>query len=173
MCSEPKNNIYRTLNEIDVSSIVYATILETPTSKLRIGQSTLVGDLSEALQEYLIDNLSWKKLSNRYTCWAVKKDVHRCSYKYGSVKAPTQTMLPILERLSGQLGVSQGLGEEYYNSVNINLYVDGADRCGWHADDEGLFENPDGFSIAAVSLGATRTFEYALFDGSQRGRIHR
>ncbi len=43
-----------------------------------------------------------------------------------------------------------------YNSCLANLYRDGHDTVGWHADDEpGLGAHP---TIASVSLGATRDF---------------
>ncbi|MCX7052994.1 MAG: alpha-ketoglutarate-dependent dioxygenase AlkB [Proteobacteria bacterium] len=43
-----------------------------------------------------------------------------------------------------------------YNSVLLNLYRDGRDGMGWHADDESeLGRNP---VIASVSLGAIRRF---------------
>lgn len=43
-----------------------------------------------------------------------------------------------------------------YNSVLLNLYRDGRDGMGWHADDEAeLGRDP---VIASVSLGATRRF---------------
>ncbi len=43
-----------------------------------------------------------------------------------------------------------------YNAVLLNLYRDGRDGMGWHADDEPeLGRNP---VIASVSLGATRRF---------------
>jgi alkylated DNA repair dioxygenase AlkB len=43
-----------------------------------------------------------------------------------------------------------------FNSVLLNLYRDGSDAMGWHADDEReLGNNP---SIASISLGATRRF---------------
>jgi len=51
-----------------------------------------------------------------------------------------------VERLSGQS----------FNSVLLNLYRDGRDGMGWHADDEPeLGRNP---AIASVSFGATRRF---------------
>lgn len=51
-----------------------------------------------------------------------------------------------VERLSGHA----------YNSVLLNLYRDGRDGMGWHADDEPeLGHNP---AIASVSFGATRRF---------------
>lgn len=44
----------------------------------------------------------------------------------------------------------------HYNSVLLNLYRDGSDGMGWHADDEPeLGRNP---AIASVSFGATRRF---------------
>lgn len=52
-------------------------------------------------------------------------------------------------RLQGELGVP-------FNAVLANLYRDGRDRMGWHADDEPtLGEAP---VIASVSLGAARPF---------------
>lgn len=48
------------------------------------------------------------------------------------------------------------LGGEPFNSCLLNLYRDGRDSNGWHADDEPeLGELPD---IVSVSLGATRRF---------------
>jgi alkylated DNA repair dioxygenase AlkB len=47
-------------------------------------------------------------------------------------------------------------GEEF-NSVLLNLYRNGNDKVGWHADDEKeLGINP---TIASLSLGATRRFD--------------
>ena len=50
----------------------------------------------------------------------------------------------------------EALTGDTFNSVLLNLYRDGADSMGWHADDEPeLGRNPQ---IASVSLGATRRF---------------
>ena len=50
----------------------------------------------------------------------------------------------------------EALTGQRYNSVLLNLYRDGRDGMGWHADDEPeLGRNP---VIASVSLGATRRF---------------
>ena len=46
--------------------------------------------------------------------------------------------------------------ESHFNSVLVNLYRDGDDSMGWHADDEPeLGPRP---VIASLSLGATRRF---------------
>ena len=50
----------------------------------------------------------------------------------------------------------EALTGQRYNGVLLNLYRDGRDGMGWHADDEPeLGRNP---VIASVSLGATRRF---------------
>ena len=48
------------------------------------------------------------------------------------------------------------LAGAHFNAVLLNLYRDGRDGMGWHADDEPeLGQDP---VIASVSLGATRRF---------------
>lgn len=44
-----------------------------------------------------------------------------------------------------------------FNSVLLNLYRDGSDKMGWHADNEP--ELGDQPTIASISLGAERTFQ--------------
>jgi alkylated DNA repair dioxygenase AlkB len=44
-----------------------------------------------------------------------------------------------------------------FNSVLCNLYRDGSDCVGWHADDEPIFGGDP--VVASVSFGATRTFK--------------
>ncbi len=72
------------------------------------------------------------------------------SYKYsGSVYAAlpwTPTLHEIKERIEAIQGV--------YNYCLLNLYRNGSDSMGWHADDE-----PEmGDTIGSLSLGATRKF---------------
>jgi len=75
------------------------------------------------------------------------------AYKYSGTTHEPRPWTPELtvirtrvERLSGQT----------FNSVLLNLYRDGRDGMGWHADDEPeLGRNP---VIASVSFGATRRF---------------
>jgi alkylated DNA repair dioxygenase AlkB len=76
------------------------------------------------------------------------------SYLYsGTLHEPrpwTPTLLEIRE-------VAEALTGHRYNSVLLNLYRDGSDGMGWHADDEPeLGRDP---VIASVSLGATRRFK--------------
>jgi len=49
------------------------------------------------------------------------------------------------------------------SACNINLYRDGEDCVGWHADDENLFGGLGGTcTIMSLSLGQTRTFQVKL-----------
>jgi hypothetical protein len=60
---------------------------------------------------------------------------------------------PTLDRIRDRAGALTGVG---FNAVLLNLYRDGRDGMGWHADDEPeLGRNP---VIASVSLGAERRF---------------
>ncbi len=58
-----------------------------------------------------------------------------------------------------------------FNSLLANLYRDGNDRVGWHADDEkSLGRNP---LIASLSLGATRRFDLKhQHDKEKRLQLH-
>ena len=64
---------------------------------------------------------------------------------------PWPQVLHVLRaRLTRETGVA-------FNTVLANLYRNGADSVGWHADDEA--ELGDAPSIASVSLGAERDFQ--------------
>jgi alkylated DNA repair dioxygenase AlkB len=64
--------------------------------------------------------------------------------------------LPWTADLQSMRAMVEALTGHRYNSVLLNLYRDGRDGMGWHADDEAeLGRDP---VIASVSLGATRRF---------------
>ena len=72
----------------------------------------------------------------------------------------------ITEKVMEQCGVT-----DFPNSCNANLYEDGDDVVGWHADDEPLFNatNQDAL-IISLSLGTSREFVYRL--NTQPDREH-
>jgi alkylated DNA repair dioxygenase AlkB len=89
----------------------------------------------------------------RLTAW--HGDTH-CVYKYsGVVNQPfpwTPSLLTIKTRIES---LANGAT---FNCVLLNFYSDGSDKMGWHSDDEKeLGPNP---SIASVSFGATRRFDF-------------
>jgi len=65
--------------------------------------------------------------------------------------------LPWTPELLGIRHRAEEITGQRYNSVLLNLYRDGRDGMGWHADDEPeLGREP---AIASVSFGATRRFK--------------
>lgn len=75
------------------------------------------------------------------------------SYQYSGVAHDPEPWIAPLAALRARV---EALTGRSFNSVLLNLYRDGRDGMGWHADDEPeLGPNP---VIASVSLGATRRF---------------
>jgi len=78
---------------------------------------------------------------------------HGASYRYSGTDHLPEPWTPVLERIRAT--VCELSGTEF-NAVLLNLYRDGRDGMGWHADDEPeLGRDP---VIASVSLGAPRRF---------------
>jgi alkylated DNA repair dioxygenase AlkB len=74
-------------------------------------------------------------------------------YTYSGTDHEPEPWLPALERIRDRAAALTGAE---FNAVLLNLYRDGRDGMGWHADDEPeLGRNP---VIASVSLGAARRF---------------
>lgn len=80
-------------------------------------------------------------------------DAH-CQYRYSATTFTPQPWHPSVQTLAQRL--SEFLGQPF-NCVLLNLYADGQQHMGWHADNEReLGHDP---AIASVSLGVTRRFE--------------
>jgi alkylated DNA repair dioxygenase AlkB len=91
-----------------------------------------------------------KRLVPRLVAWY--GDAHAV-YRYSGVE---HRPLPWIAPLAELKGLAESLSGQPFNSVLLNLYRDGRDGMGWHADDEPeLGPNP---VIASLSLGATRRF---------------
>lgn len=74
-------------------------------------------------------------------------------YTYSGVAHEPLPWTPVLQAVRSRV---ESLSGHRYNSVLLNLYRDGRDGMGWHADDEPeLGRDP---VIASVSLGAARRF---------------
>ncbi len=77
------------------------------------------------------------------------------AYGYaGSVKQPVAWDAEVL-RLKTQVEAASGCG---FNSCLLNLYADGGEGMGWHADNESTLVA--GATIASVSFGAERIFRF-------------
>ncbi|WP_192822289.1 alpha-ketoglutarate-dependent dioxygenase AlkB [Rufibacter sp. LB8] len=77
------------------------------------------------------------------------------SYTYSGLTWQPQPWLSELTEVRMALEKISGVA---FNSVLLNLYRNGQDSMGWHADNEpALGQNP---IIAAISLGSARTFAF-------------
>jgi alkylated DNA repair dioxygenase AlkB len=138
--------------------------LEGPGLALRLWPGWVQGQglSSDALRSHLRDDLPWDQPRvkvfgrvhpvPRLTCWIGDLG---CVYRYsGLLQTPqpwTPPLLDLRERLESGLGVR-------FNSLLLNRYRSGADRMGWHADDEPelVADHP----IASLSLGASRSLRF-------------
>ena len=75
-------------------------------------------------------------------------------YEYSGL---LRTPLPLTPLLNDIRSRCESMSGASFNSVLVNLYRDGNDGVGWHADNEAV--NGREPTIASVSLGATRRFD--------------
>ena len=77
-------------------------------------------------------------------------------YTYSGMAYQPASWLPELLELRAAVQTQSGVA---FNCVLCNLYRDGRDSVGWHADDEReLGPSRDDIAIGSLSLGATRRF---------------
>jgi len=75
------------------------------------------------------------------------------SYSYSNIKMQPHLWTPLLQKIKVNI---ESEVQTYFTTVLLNLYRDGQDSNGWHADDEKeLGTNP---IIASLSFGAERSF---------------
>lgn len=116
---------------------------------------------ADALLARLLDELAWQEEAiviagksvkvPRLVCWYGDPDA---VYRYSGVSHQplpwTEALQSIKQRVEACCGYR-------FNSVLANLYRDGSDSMGWHADKEReLGLNP---AIASLSFGASRLFK--------------
>ena len=79
-----------------------------------------------------------------------------CGYTYSGIAYEPAPWLPELAELRARCERVTGVA---FNCVLANLYRDGRDSVGWHADDEPeLGPSDDDIAIGSVSLGSPRKF---------------
>lgn len=93
----------------------------------------------------------------RLNAWYGEPEAH---YRYsGRDFSPlpwTALLADLRDAVQETYDAQQGLPPQRFNSALLNLYRDGSDSVGWHADDEAeLGPSPQ---IASLSLGASRRF---------------
>ena len=115
---------------------------------------------ADSLQQYLLTAIPWQSetvviygkehVVPRLQAWLGEGAV---SYRYSGKTFTTRQWPQRLADLAAELSTLAGVP---FNSVLLNLYRDGQDAMGWHADDEP--ELGDAPVIASLSLGAERDF---------------
>ena len=77
------------------------------------------------------------------------------TYSYSNIVMHPEPFSTTLKRIKNDV---ENISDHNFNTVLINLYRDGNDSNGWHADNEkALGRNP---VIASVSFGETRPFHF-------------
>ncbi len=110
----------------------------------------------------LLEEVPWKQESitvygrrhpmPRLTCWMADPG---CGYRYSGLENAIEPWTPLTAAIRRRVGEA---AMQEFNSLLLNLYRDGRDAMGWHADDEAELD-PDA-PIASLSLGASRTLRF-------------
>lgn len=140
----------------------------------------LPGALSPSVTKSFYDRIKestpWKPLMDkakskvsRRTAWYTSSSSCNCVYTYGEdarIEAPEdESFRRVMQDLIREVfSKFPTLPEEAWpNCANINLYDDGEQGVGWHADDELIFMGTTrDCPIVSLSLGGTREFWIAL-----------
>ena len=131
-----------------------------PGGKVRFWPTWLDAGAAAAWYSELRESLDWRQLPVRMFGRWVKQprlvDFHAdrdVSYTYAGLRLDGRGWPPRLQTLRDAVSDAAGVA---FNSVLCNLYRDGHDYMGWHADDEPEL-GPEPI-IASLSLGASRRF---------------
>ena len=132
-----------------------------PDADISLWPAWLPAGTASELQASLTTDLGWRQEQIRIYGKSVKIPRQQvwmgephCSYQYSGVRFAPSPWHPAIEQLCRQL--SNTIGRPL-NCVLLNLYANGQDHMGWHADNEPeLGAAP---VIASLSLGATRRFD--------------
>lgn len=134
--------------------------LPLPNAEILVHFNFFREDKSNSIFTDLYKNILWKQEETllygkkvvlpRLTAWYGDPGK---TYTYSKIKMRPNPWTPTLKYIKDQI---EGICDEEFNSVLLNLYRDGSDSIAWHSDNEKeLGENP---TIASLSFGETRLF---------------
>ncbi|MDJ0973285.1 MAG: alpha-ketoglutarate-dependent dioxygenase AlkB [Planctomycetota bacterium] len=145
-----------------------ATRIALSDGGLRLYASWFAEAEADALFAALLERVAWR--SEEIVLFGKRHQTPRRTAYYGDPEAAytysgnTWTPLPWLPELrTVRERIAPATPEVEWNAVLANLYRDGRDSMGWHADDEP--ELGPAPWIASVSFGAERTFRLKRKDG--------
>jgi alkylated DNA repair dioxygenase AlkB len=128
---------------------------------------------SERLYQRLLREQNWP--DNRYTVAGRQFTLPRLQtwhadpgivYSYSNNLLQTRPWTPLLNAIRAKI---EGLLKYRFNSVLVNLYRNGEDYVGWHADNEP--ELGDRPFIASLTFGAERQFAFRHKQSSEQGQV--
>jgi alkylated DNA repair dioxygenase AlkB len=149
-------------------------LIERPGLRLRHqpGWLQACGWNTTALRHQLVRNLPWdqpevlvygrRHPTPRLTCWVADPG---CTYRYSGLNQTISAWTPELSALRALLQDRLDLD---CNSLLLNRYRSGADRMGWHADDEPELEASA--PIISLSLGISRPLRFRPRPGDPLAR---
>ena len=148
-------------------------VVEAPGADVVVHRGLVNADEAPQILEQLVSEVAWRSdvirlfgremPTPRLAAWY--GDPGRV-YTYSGIRLEPLAWTPLLADLRDRAGATAGTS---FNSVLANLYRNGSDSVGWHADDEPeLGVDP---VIASLSFGATRTLAMRRRDGSYRASV--
>ena len=135
---------------------------DLPDAQLRYYQNFFSEEVADRYFNIFLEQIPWQKndvkVFGKVYAQPRLTSLHSNSmstYTYSGLTLKPQPMTDELLELLGQI---QKVSQHDFNCVLLNLYRDGADSNGWHADNEKeLGKHPQ---IASFSFGATRFFHF-------------
>lgn len=149
-------------------------LAEIPDAEIRYDENFIAEKIANRYFKNLLQNTPWRQdnitvfgktyLQPRLTCLYGSNSK---AYTYSTI---TMQPLPFSEDLLEIKNKVESYCSETFTTCLLNLYRDGSDSNGWHADNEKeLGKNP---IIASVSLGGSRWFHLKhRFDKNLRYKI--
>ena len=135
--------------------------INLPDANIRLFPHFLNSDMAAQLFQVFSNNVPWRhdpiKVFGKTYMQPRLTSLHgttNLGYGYANIRMQAQPMMPELNDILQRIAK---IDNSDFNIVLLNLYRDGNDSNGWHADNEKeLGQNP---VIASVSLGAPRLFK--------------
>ncbi len=147
--------------------------LPMPDADVRLYPAFLASAQADAIFTTLLRQIAWQR--GRIKLYGREYDIPRLqawygdpgkTYTYSGIRMEPLDWTPPLRRIKEAV---EAIAGATFTNVLANLYRDGRDSVGWHADDETeLGPNP---IIASVSLGAVRTLKFKHLKTGQRLQI--
>lgn len=142
------------------SNLFTDSVMDIPDGMVQYDGCYFASAKADSIQSQLLNNTPWRQ--NKITVYGKTYNEPRLTQLYGDAgisygySGINYDALPWTPTLAAIKEAVEKTASTSFNVCLLNLYRDGTDSNGWHADDEPeLGTNP---IIASVSLGAARPF---------------